>query len=126
MDTPYYARPADSPSKLRTFRDGTRILWTILSLFMAFKPLTFFGATGLASAAMGLVVHGAAPLGGSLLVLGGLGVILLGVVLTNINNRVMALLSLMGRGRLVERDDRRMVIADRRLRQSGESNRGSA
>ncbi len=109
QETPYYARLPDSPSKLRTFRDGTRILWTILSLFMAFKPLTFFGAIGLSAAATGLSLLRPVPRAGLLFVLGGLGLILLGLVLTNINNRVMALMSLMTRGRLAERDNRCVV-----------------
>jgi glycosyltransferase involved in cell wall biosynthesis len=41
-DTAYGARPTGSQSKLRTYRDGTRILITILKLFNAEKPLAFF------------------------------------------------------------------------------------
>ena len=41
--TPYQARPSGSQSKLRTYRDGTRILLTILKLFKEERPLTFFG-----------------------------------------------------------------------------------
>ena len=33
--TPYYARPSGSASKLSTWRDGFRILWTILRLYRA-------------------------------------------------------------------------------------------
>lgn len=40
--TPYKARPAGSQSKLRTYRDGMRILLTILTLFKAERPLIFF------------------------------------------------------------------------------------
>ena len=40
----YRERPKDSPSKLRTYRDGTRILWTIVRLIRAERPLLFFGA----------------------------------------------------------------------------------
>jgi glycosyltransferase involved in cell wall biosynthesis len=40
--TPYAARPAGSASKLSTFRDGLRILKTILVLFKEEKPLVFF------------------------------------------------------------------------------------
>jgi glycosyltransferase involved in cell wall biosynthesis len=41
------ARPEGSHSKIRLFRDGFLILNTILALFRDYKPLTFFGTTGL-------------------------------------------------------------------------------
>lgn len=41
--TPYRARPAGSVSKLRTYRDGFRILRMILNLFREERPLLFFG-----------------------------------------------------------------------------------
>ncbi len=58
IDTPYYARPEGSASKLNTWRDGFRILWTILQLYRSERPLPFFGALGyaLAIAAFGLAV----------------------------------------------------------------------
>jgi glycosyltransferase involved in cell wall biosynthesis len=40
--TPYKARPAGSASKLRTYRDGFRILMTIINLFKEERPLAFF------------------------------------------------------------------------------------
>jgi glycosyltransferase involved in cell wall biosynthesis len=40
--TPYYARPEGSVSKLNTWRDGLRILGTILKLYRSEKPLRFF------------------------------------------------------------------------------------
>ncbi len=46
IDTPYYARPAGSTSKLNTWSDGFRILWTILQLYRSERPLIFFGAFG--------------------------------------------------------------------------------
>jgi glycosyltransferase involved in cell wall biosynthesis len=45
--TPYYARPEGSFSKLNTWRDGFRILGTILRLYRSEKPLRFFTAIGL-------------------------------------------------------------------------------
>jgi glycosyltransferase involved in cell wall biosynthesis len=39
----YRARPASSPSKLQTYRDGARILLAILTFFRDYRPLTFFG-----------------------------------------------------------------------------------
>jgi len=47
IETPYYARPAGSFSKLNTWRDGFRILGTILKLYRSEKPLRFFGAIGI-------------------------------------------------------------------------------
>ena len=45
-ETPYYARPEGSFSKLNTWRDGFRILGTILKLYRSEKPLRFFTAIG--------------------------------------------------------------------------------
>ena len=42
IGTAYGARPEGSNSKLNTYRDGFRILMTILKLFKAERPLTFF------------------------------------------------------------------------------------
>jgi glycosyltransferase involved in cell wall biosynthesis len=46
IQTPYYARPEGSFSKLNTWRDGFRILGTILKLYRTEKPLRFFSAIG--------------------------------------------------------------------------------
>jgi len=58
IDTPYYARPAGSASKLSTWSDGFRILRTIFRLYRAERPLPFFGAIGLmlAIASIGFAV----------------------------------------------------------------------
>jgi len=50
MATPYYSRAAGSASKLSTWHDGFRILWTVLKLYRAERPLPLFGAFGLALA----------------------------------------------------------------------------
>jgi hypothetical protein len=42
VQTPYRDRPAGSASKLRTFRDGFRILRTIVLLVKEERPLQFF------------------------------------------------------------------------------------
>lgn len=52
--TPYYSRPSGSASKLSTWRDGFRILWTVLKLYRAERPLSLFGAFGLALAIMSI------------------------------------------------------------------------
>ncbi len=55
---PYKSRPEGSVSKLNTYRDGARILSTILKLFRQERPLMFFGciavALGLASLALSI------------------------------------------------------------------------
>src|SRR3981189_618422 len=58
IETPYYARPEGSVSKLNTWRDGFRILGTILKLYRSEKPLRFFAAIGtfLALVSFGLAV----------------------------------------------------------------------
>jgi glycosyltransferase involved in cell wall biosynthesis len=42
-DAAYKARPEGSVSKLRTYRDGVRICWTIFHLLKEERPLRFFG-----------------------------------------------------------------------------------
>ena len=56
VETSYAARPAGSASKLSTYRDGWRILRTILTLYRIERPLLFFGLIGavLAGVAVGL------------------------------------------------------------------------
>ena len=44
--TPYYARPEGSESKLNTWRDGVRILATMLGLYRSERPLAFFSGVG--------------------------------------------------------------------------------
>ncbi|MFN0249222.1 MAG: glycosyltransferase family 2 protein [Kofleriaceae bacterium] len=46
VDTNYKERPPGSTSKLRTFRDGWRILMTITNLMRNERPLLFFGLIG--------------------------------------------------------------------------------
>jgi glycosyltransferase involved in cell wall biosynthesis len=47
IETPYYARREGSFSKLNTWRDGFRILGTILKLYRSEKPLRFFTVIGI-------------------------------------------------------------------------------
>jgi glycosyltransferase involved in cell wall biosynthesis len=58
IETPYYARPEGSVSKLNTWRDGFRILGTILKLYRSEKPLRFFAVIGifLALVSIGLAI----------------------------------------------------------------------
>ncbi len=43
---PYGARPEGSTSKLRTYRDGARIMWTILKLYRSLNPFRFYASVG--------------------------------------------------------------------------------
>jgi glycosyltransferase involved in cell wall biosynthesis len=58
--TAYGARPEGSHSKLSTWRDGFRIMRTILHLFRIERPVLFYGGFGLLLAILALVL--AAPL----------------------------------------------------------------
>jgi hypothetical protein len=57
LETPYYSRPSGSHSKLNTWRDGYRILRTILRLYRAERPLPLFTGIG---ASLGIVSIGLA------------------------------------------------------------------
>jgi uncharacterized membrane protein (DUF485 family) len=56
LPTPYRDRPAGSQSKLRTFRDGFRILRTIMMLVKEERPLQFFSSVALLLCATSLVL----------------------------------------------------------------------
>jgi glycosyltransferase involved in cell wall biosynthesis len=117
----YRARPAGSVSKLRTFRDGSLVLWKIFTLFRACKPLTFFGLIGLLFLALGLVA-GTAPVNDYLtdpnhfvshvplavlamgLTLLAFGSIFVGILLHAMNWRIRELHNVLTRGRAAARD----------------------
>jgi hypothetical protein len=52
----YGTRPEQSQSKLRTYRDGTRILLTILRMYRALHPLRFFGVIAIVLALIAIVL----------------------------------------------------------------------
>jgi hypothetical protein len=58
IDTNYFARIAGTESKLNTFRDGSRILLTIIRLLKSERPFLFFGVGFMACAlvAIGLAI----------------------------------------------------------------------
>ena len=60
MATAYSARPEGSASKLNTYRDGARILGTIVRLFKSERPLLFFSIGAVAAFSASLLL--AAPL----------------------------------------------------------------
>jgi glycosyltransferase involved in cell wall biosynthesis len=51
----YGVRPPGSASKLRSFRDGFKILWCIFDLFRMYRPLAFFGFFSTACFALSLL-----------------------------------------------------------------------
>ncbi len=61
VETPYFARLEGSTSKLSTYRDGWRILMTILTLYRIERPLLFFGLLGGLLAALAVIIS--IPLG---------------------------------------------------------------
>ncbi len=56
IETPYFARPEGSESKLNTYGDGFRILNTIVQLYRLERPLLFFGAVGAVLAGIALLL----------------------------------------------------------------------
>lgn len=54
--TPYKDRPEGSVSKLSTFRDGFRILWTIMVLVKEERPMQFFSLLAALLAAVSVVL----------------------------------------------------------------------
>lgn len=54
--TAYGARPEGSQSKLSTYRDGWRIMKTILHLFRIERPVLFYGSFGLFLAAIAVAI----------------------------------------------------------------------
>ena len=56
VETPYYARPEGSFSKLNTWRDGFRILGTILKLYRSERPLRFFTVIGILLALVAIIL----------------------------------------------------------------------
>src|SRR3954469_19076713 len=54
VNTPYYARPEGSASKLNTWRDGFSILGSIVQIYRSERPLPFFTSIALALAAIAI------------------------------------------------------------------------
>lgn len=102
----YRERPAASASKLRTIRDGYRILVTILILLRDHRPLVAFGVAsgvvgviGLALWVSGLTVNPGLRAAGALLGQAALVLFLAGLMLNTINTRFRELQSLLRRSR---------------------------
>jgi glycosyltransferase involved in cell wall biosynthesis len=54
--TPYKERPEGSASKLNTYRDGVRILLTMLRLFSTERPFAFYGSISIVLAVISIVL----------------------------------------------------------------------
>lgn len=98
----YGVRPDGSQSKLSTFRDGFRVLRTLLFLFKDMRPLLFFGAIALACllaglafgvyvinefTSTGLVTHPSTAVLAVALVLVGMISLATGLILDTVNRR---------------------------------------
>ena len=51
----YRDRPAGSISKLNTFSDGIKVIWTIVKFYRTYKPMGFFGMIALVLAVVSLL-----------------------------------------------------------------------
>ena len=56
IETPYFARPEGSESKLSTYGDGFRILSTIIQLYRLERPVLFFGSIGALLAGLAVIL----------------------------------------------------------------------
>ena len=56
LPTDFKDRPSGSASKLRTYTDGTRILWTIINLLRQERPMRLFGAVSVVLALVSLIL----------------------------------------------------------------------
>jgi glycosyltransferase involved in cell wall biosynthesis len=55
IPVPYKDRPAGSFSKLNTFRDGAKVIFTIAQILRYYRPMAFFGTLALIFAVTGVV-----------------------------------------------------------------------
>jgi glycosyltransferase involved in cell wall biosynthesis len=56
VQTPYFARLEGSTSKLNTWRDGFRILWTIFQLYRIERPFPFFAVIAIVFASVSILI----------------------------------------------------------------------
>jgi len=55
IPVPYKDRPAGSFSKLNTFKDGARVIFTIAQILRYYRPMAFFGTLALIFAVAGII-----------------------------------------------------------------------
>jgi len=56
VETPYFPRRRGSVSKLKTWRDGLSILWTVVRLYKSERPLAFFAVVAALLATIAIVL----------------------------------------------------------------------
>lgn len=56
INTPYFARPTGSCSKLSTYEDGFKILYTIFKLYSTEKPFFFYSSISLVLACISIIL----------------------------------------------------------------------
>lgn len=56
VETPYFSRPAGSNSKLSTYEDGFKILYTIFKLYSTEKPFIFYTIISIILAVMSFIL----------------------------------------------------------------------
>ena len=56
IETPYFPRPKGSISKLSTYEDGLKILYTIFKLYSTEKPLLFYTVISIALALLSIII----------------------------------------------------------------------
>ena len=110
VPVPYGTRPEGSHSKLHTYRDGYRVLRTILFLYKDYRPLQFFGAIALLCALAGIgfgaivvrefartgiVTHPSTAVLAVALVLLGMLALATGLILDTVNRRSQEILRLL-------------------------------
>ena len=96
----YQPRPSGSQSKLRTIRDGYRILMTIVVLLRDHRPLLVFGTLSAMLAAVAALSRSA----NIAVVVAALMMLLAGLILNTINTRFRELQSLLRRPRMSPSD----------------------
>ena len=127
VPVPYGSRPEGSHSKLHTFRDGYRVLRTILFLYKDYRPLQFFGLVALACffagigfgaivvrefALTGLVTHPSTAVLAVAMVLISMLSLGTGLILDTVNRRSQELMRLLTDQVLVQMP-RKAPVADR-------------
>lgn len=127
IEVPYGERPAGSTSKLNTFRDGARVIASILRLYKDYRPLAFFGILGMLAVLLGIVAgvavvedwrrHGnvigvSRAVFAALALISGSLSLLTGAVLDTVNRRSREVMVLTA-GHIVRESRRRLLASSR-------------
>ncbi|MEO7478276.1 MAG: glycosyltransferase family 2 protein [Lysobacteraceae bacterium] len=127
VPVPYGTRPEGSHSKLHTFRDGYRVLRTILFLYKDYQPLQFFGVIATLSflagigfgsivvrefALTGIVTHPSTAVLAVAMVLISMLSLATGLILDTVNRRSQELVRLLT-DQVLMQHSRKAAVADR-------------